>query len=200
MTDIPLNLAVEDEISDYVLRRMLRDVEGVAVGTTYRRGGFGYLRKTISGWNNAAKGTPFAVLTDLDRYACPSELINDWLTVPKHPNLLFRIAVREVEAWLLADQAAMASFLGISVDALPQRPDDLQDPKSVLVELAKRSRHSLIRDSLVPRRDSTAKQGPGYNGCLAWYVQTEWTPEVARQSSPSLDRALQRFASFRPRW
>jgi hypothetical protein len=200
MTHIPLNLAVEDEISDYVLRRILQDIEGITVGTIYRRGGSGYLRKTISGWNNAAKGIPFAVLTDLDRYVCPAELINDWLTIPKHPNLLFRIAVREVEAWLLADQAAMASFLGISVDSLPRRPDDLQDPKSVLVELAKRSRRSLIRESLVPRRGSTAKQGPGYNGCLAWYVKTEWMPEVARLSSPSLDRTLQRFASFRPHW
>lgn len=200
MTHIPLNLAVEDEISDYVLRRMLRDIEGVAVGITYRKGGFGYLQKTIAGWNNAARGIPFAVLTDLDRYICPAELIDDWLKVPKHPNLLFRVAVREVEAWLLADQAAMATFLGISVGTLPERPDELPDPKSVLIELAKKSRHSLVRESLVPRRDSTAKQGPGYNGCLAWYVNTEWNPELARRSSPSLDRTLQRFKSFRPQW
>jgi hypothetical protein len=158
------------------------------------------LKKTIKGWNGAAKSIPFAVLTDLDKYSCPAELIAEWLTVPKHPNLLIRVAVREVESWLLADQRSMSGFLGISQNVLPQSPDDLPDPKAFLIELARMSRHGLIRESIVPRKDSTAKLGPGYNGCLGWYVRTHWRPEVAKLSSPSLSRAIERFTSFRPQW
>ena len=68
MTLIPVNLAIEDELSEEALRRMLGDVGRFAIGSAYRRGGYGYLRKTIGGWNQASKGTPFLVLTDLDRY------------------------------------------------------------------------------------------------------------------------------------
>ena len=99
---IPLHLAVEDPLSEAVLRELLcQSGRPFAIGRCYQRGGFGYLRKTIQGFNNAAKGIPFAVLTDLDRYPCPMALIADWLRVPRHSNLLFRVAVHEVEAWIL---------------------------------------------------------------------------------------------------
>ena len=109
MNSIPVNPATEDELSEIVLLRMLSYVGSYSVGTSYRRGGFGYLRSTISGWNHAAKGIPFIVWTDLDRYACPSMLIDEWLPF-RHPNFLLRIAVREVEAWLLGDGSNLSDF------------------------------------------------------------------------------------------
>ena len=79
MSSIPVNLAVEDELSEFVLKRLLADAErGYAVGITYGRSGFGYLRKTISGWNRAARGVPFAVLTDLDDADCDPSLMKNW--------------------------------------------------------------------------------------------------------------------------
>jgi hypothetical protein len=102
---IPINLAVEDELSEVVSRKLLKVTRrSYVVGACYSQGGFGYLRKKISGFNNAAKGTPFFVLTDLDRGPCASALIGEWLPspIPKHPNLILRVAVQEVEAWLLA--------------------------------------------------------------------------------------------------
>src|SRR5580658_879547 len=100
MSVIPINLATEDELSEAVLRRLLGFAErGYEIGIVYRRGGFGYLRRTVRGWNRAAPGIPFMVLTDLDHHPCPRALIDDWLTEPQHPNFLFRVAVREVEAW-----------------------------------------------------------------------------------------------------
>ena len=103
--NIPVNLATEDELSEAVLRRLLDHADrGYAIGTAYGRRGFGYLRRTITGWNRAAQFVPFIVLTDLDRRPCPTELIEDWLREARHPNLLLRVAVREVEAWLLADR------------------------------------------------------------------------------------------------
>lgn len=113
MNPIPVNLAVEDELSEVVLRRLLADARCYAVGTVYGRRGNGYLRKTIVGWNRAARGCPFIVLTDLDNTRCAPSLIAEWLTVPKHPNLLFRIAVREVEAWLLSDARLQCLPVGI---------------------------------------------------------------------------------------
>jgi len=49
-----------------------------------------------------------------------SHIDKKWLPYPKHPNLLFRVAVKEVEAWLLAHRAAFATFLGISDKLIPQ--------------------------------------------------------------------------------
>ena len=200
MSPIPVNLATEDELSEVTLSRILNEVDGYAVGTKYRRGGFGYLRKTIAGWNQAARGIPFIVLTDLDTYECPSALLNDWLKVPKHQNLLFRIAVREVESWLLADPENLSSFLGVRPSLIPANADSLPDPKATLVQLARSSRSSRIRESLVPARRSTAKQGPDYNGCLCGFVRDRWNMTLAKENSPSLARAVDRFSSFLPVW
>ena len=77
---IPILLAVEDDLSEAVLRKILtQSNRPYAVGTCYNHGGYGYIRKLIQGLNNAARGTPFLVLTDLDRVQCPPELITAWL-------------------------------------------------------------------------------------------------------------------------
>ena len=52
---------------------------------------------------------------------------------------LFRIAVREVEAWLIADREALAGFLKIKIMHVPYKPEELVDPKRVLLELATRA-------------------------------------------------------------
>lgn len=56
----------------------------------------------MKGFNFAARLTPFLVLADLDRIECAPKLIRDWLPVEKHPNPVFRVAVREVESWVQA--------------------------------------------------------------------------------------------------
>jgi hypothetical protein len=55
------------------------------------RGGFGYLKKMINGFNNAAKTAPVLVLTDLDMSECPPTLIQNWLKVRKHHNPPYNI-------------------------------------------------------------------------------------------------------------
>ena len=166
----------------------------------YGRGGFGYLRKTVFGWNEGARGTPFVLLTDLDRHACAPALIREWLHVPIHPNLLFRVAVREVETWLLADRVNIARFLVVPEARIPHEFDGLGDPKRELVKLASRSRSRDIRQRIVPRRGSTATQGPDYNGCLGAFVKYEWDIDVAGAASPSLARTLHRLMTFTPTW
>lgn len=201
MSGIPVNLATEDELSEIVLRRLLAlTSRGYHVGTVYRRGGFGYLRRTINGWNTAAKGSPFVVLTDSDNSPCPSALIRSWLTSPLHSNLIFRVAVREVESWLLADTGNFAKFLGVEEFRVPAHPDEIPDPKEALMELARRCRSSDIRGRLLPRRGSTAEQGPDYNGCLGGFVAKEWDARSAARQSPSLAKAMKRFETFTPVW
>jgi hypothetical protein len=98
-------------------------------------------------------------LTDLDQHGCAPEIIKGWLREQPHGNLVFRVAVREVEAWLLADRVGFAKFLDVSIDLLPQEPDEVLDPKQTLINLARRSRIRSLREALVPRERSTAVQG-----------------------------------------
>ena len=201
MSVIPVNLGAEDELSEAVLRRLLDFARrGYEIGIAYRRGGFGYLRRTIGGWNRAARSIPFIVLADLDAHPCPRVLIDDWLTEPQHQNLLFRVAVREVEAWLLADSRKLSQYLLVRENLIPTDPEGLSDPKGTLIDLARKSKSSVIRDRIVPKRGSSARQGPDYNGCLVQFVLTQWDIRSAADKSPSLARTAERLASFRPRW
>ena len=198
---IPLNLAVEDDLSEAVLRETLRQSgRGYFVGSCFSGRGFGYLKKTIRGFNKAARGTPFLVLTDLNRTECPPMLIEQWLPTPKHHNLLFRVAVREVEAWILADGIAFATFLGIPRQVVPANVEEIENAKEFLIDLARRSRRRDLRDDIVPPPGSTRKQGPNYSGRLVSFVEGAWSAVRAQERSPSLRRTLNTLREFEPRW
>jgi len=198
---IPINLAFEDDLSEEVLRKLLLSSERpYQIGHCFPARGYGYLKKHICGFNKAAKGMPYLVLTDLDNAECAPEMMRKWLQPSKHPNLLFRIAVREVEAWLLGDRVGIANFLCISPDLVPADVDMIDDPKRSLIELAKRSRKRTIREDLVPRRGSTAKQGSGYNDRLISFVRTRWDHSAAKENSPSLERTVRALETFVPIW
>lgn len=203
MNEIPINIAVEDELSGAVAQTLLTASKAnYHVGNIYGRGGFGYLKKTCSGWNNAARGIPFLLLTDLDDHPCPSALIDSWLgdKKKKHPNLLFRIAVKEVESWLLADRENFGKYLAVSINKMPHYPDTEADPKATLIKIAAGSNRKEIRSRLVPRSGSTAKQGPDYNQCLINFVRNHWNIEGASGRSPSLTRCVKSLNSFAPTW
>jgi len=199
MSDIAINLAVEDALSEAVLREMLKQSERpFSVGSCLCRGGYGYLKRILPGLNYAAQGMTYLILTDLDRAECPLELIYEWLTQPKHPNLLFRVAVREVEAWLLAHREAFADFLGISKSLIPTNVDEITDPKQSLINLSRKSRKRSLRDAIAPAPDSTAKIGKDYNGQLIKFVQNDWRVAEAQVNSPSLQRAMNAIINYQP--
>lgn len=199
---IPINFAVEDLLSEAILREIIvQSGCSYKIGRCYMKHGKAYLKRTIEGFNNAAKGTPFLVLTDLDEDAdCPPELIREWLSVPKHHNLLFRIAVREVESWLLADRKGIAKYLNIKRELVPNNVDDIEDTKQYLINLARKSRTRLLREDIVPLPGSTAKQGRNYNGCLISFVNDHWDLNLAIQNSPSLQRTVKTLIEFQPQW
>lgn len=199
MNEIPINLAVEDALSEAVLKAMLQQSERpFVIGTCLNRGGYGYLKKILPGLNHAAQGMTYLVLTDLDRGECPLALISEWLRQPKHPNLILRVAVKEVEAWLLAHREAFAEFLGISVDLIPVDVDAIPDPKQTLINLARKSRKRLLREAIVPVANSTAQIGKDYNGQLIQFVQQNWQAASAQANSPSLKRAMNALMKFEP--
>ncbi|MEG4034659.1 hypothetical protein QUA03_12625 [Microcoleus sp. S36b_A4] len=201
MTDIPINLVFEDVLSEAVLKQMLKQSQRpFSVGQCLNQRGYGKIKKVISGLNYAAKGMPYLVLTDLDNAECPLVIISEWLTQPKHPNLLFRIAVKEVEAWLLAHREGFAQFLGISVDLIPGDADRIPDPKQLLINLAKKSKKRNLREAIVPDRNSTAKIGKDYNGQLIHFVNQSWQVASAQTNSPSLERAMNAIVNFQPTW
>jgi hypothetical protein len=77
---------------------------GAQPGPVYGKNGKRHLRERITGYNNAACFSPWIVLLDLDHDSgCAPPLRNDWLGALA-PFMCLRIAVRQVEAWLLADR------------------------------------------------------------------------------------------------
>ncbi len=193
---VPVNLVFEDAISEFAMMKLLESFgDKYYVGTSYPGYGFGYIKRNINGFNQAAIATPFFVLTDLDNYPCPTELINEWLARPRQPNLIFRIAVREVEAWLLADRIGFSTFTGVSLANLPLNPELEVDPKQTLINIVRRSRRRTIKEDIIPINQN-ATIGPNYNERLMEYILNDWNLERAMQTSESLRRAfvyLERF-------
>lgn len=202
MIPIPINLVVEDELSEAVARKLLRTgVQSYAVSVVYNRGGRGYIKKNICGFNNAAKGTPYLVVTDLDTEVCAPVLIDKWFkkrTV--QPNLIFRVAVREVEAWILAHRSAFAKFVGVREGLVPQNVEQIDDPKKKLIDIVRRSRRKRIREDIVPPERSMREQGPDYNGRLVRFVEGHWDPRLCTSVCRSLEKAIHRIDSFVPSW
>jgi hypothetical protein len=112
--------AVEGPLDEAVLRRLIRHMEATP-GPIHGKNGKGALRRAIRGYNGAARFSPWVVLVDLDQEAdCAPPLVANWLPAPV-PWMAFRVAVREIEAWLLGDRDWLAAFLGIRASAIPGR-------------------------------------------------------------------------------
>ena len=191
-----IQAAVEGIVDEAVLRRLIAHAGG-QVGTVYGRSGKPALREKIKGYNNAAHFTPWVVLwvvlVDLDNDAdCAPPIRNAWLPVPA-PYLCFRIAVREAEAWLMADKQTLASYLRVKANDVPAEPEKLKHPKDAMVNLARGSRRRDVLSDIVPRENSGRRVGPAYASRLVEYAQMHWRPEVAAGHAESLRRAIYRL-------
>lgn len=196
---IPISIVVEDVLSEAILRRIMKQYRNhFSIHVCLGKSGAGYIKKKIGGFNLAAKHSPFLILTDLDQYQCAPDLIRQWIQFPKHSNLIFQIAIREVEAWLLADRSNFSQFLGIRIEKIPFEVETIPNPKEFVVNLAKKSRLRKIREALVPVPKSTAKVGPDYNGTLIQFINNLWNFDAAKIHAPSLNRMTDRLAKFQP--
>jgi hypothetical protein len=178
--------AVEGDLDREVVCRIAEEV-GIRDTMFYVCHGKAKLFKRVDAFNAAARHRPWILLVDLDREECPAVLRHQWIP---HPSrwLCFRIAVREVESWLLADREQMAKFLGVASKHVPQNPDSLNDPKQVIVNLSRRSRQREIQEDMVPRAGSGRAEGPAYASRLIEFVHQFWRPSIAEKHSESLLR------------
>lgn len=200
-TPIHINIACEDELSEAVLRKILNETgRPYSVNNIFRKSGFGYLKKNVRSFNHASQVTPYLMLTDLDTDECAPEKIRTWLNIPPHPNFIFRIAVKEVEAWLLADAAGIAAFFEITAKKIPGNVEGIPDPKRELISLARKSRKRVILDDIVPDTRTAAKQGRNYNGRMKKFVYSHWNIPAAMTRSESLRKTVLKLREFTPRF
>ncbi|MDR0301769.1 MAG: DUF4276 family protein [Treponema sp.] len=182
----------EDEITHQVILKIYELSQGcISESKAIHCNGKGKIKKQINAYNNAAQYGYYFVIADLDDdYECAALLVKDWLSNTRSDQLSFRVAVHEIESWLLADRENFAAFLSISQALIPLEPDKEKDPKNTIISLAKKSRKREIREAIVPV-DSYASIGPGYNYQLKDFIQNLWNIESARKNSPSLNSAIE---------
>jgi hypothetical protein len=192
MTTSIVSGAVEGDLDEVVLRTIAGYV-GFSVGSVYGRKGKPNLLATLSGYNNAARFSPWVVILDLDRdFDCAPIALAHWIPEPAE-QMFCRISVRAIEAWLIADRDRIAAMLSVSPQQISLHPDSLDDPKRYVVDLARNSNRSEVRSSLVPRRGSGRSVGPSYNAKMIEFVTGRWRIDTARYNSPSLQRTLDRL-------
>lgn len=185
-------LAVEGPPDEAVIAAVLR-ANGHDVGAVHGRCGKHHLDDNLRRYTSAAKHAPWLIVRDLDQDAtCAAELLRA-KQPGGHPGCV-RIAVRAIEAWLLADPAS-ARWLGVASSALPSKVEDLDDPKATLIQLARRSRRTGIREDIVPTLSRSI--GPGYVDQIRTFCATTWTPAVAARRSDSLARLIRHIQKRR---
>jgi hypothetical protein len=184
--------AVEGLLDEAVLKRLIAHAGG-RPGPIYGKRGKAPLLRRLSGYNRAAQFAAWAVLVDLDQDEdCAPPMRPRWLAQPS-ASMCFRIVVREIEAWLLADRERLARFLAVPSRVIPTHPEDLASPKDTMTQLAQKSRRREVREDMSPRPGSGRRVGPAYSSRLIQFVadsQQGWRPEIASGSADSLRRCL----------
>jgi hypothetical protein len=187
---------VEGNLDEAAAFRII-EVTGHTPGTCYGKRGSGYIKNKVRGFNSAAQSTYYLALIDFmdTESSCPPEVVTSW--VPnRQAKMLFRVVVREMESWLLADRDNLAKFLKVRADKIPTNPETVYDPKLELINLARRSISARIRSALVPEIGSTAQVGRLYNSEMRIFIETLWDINAARNYAPSLDKCLRRLESL----
>ncbi len=184
-----ISAAVEGKLDEAVAQKLIRHA-GALPGTIYGKRGKQALKARMRGYIHAARHAPWLVLVDLDcDHDCAPPLRQAWVTAGGL-QLCFRVAVRQVEAWLMADAERLASFLQVPRAVITATPEVLVDSKAEMVDVARRSRRRDIREDMVPREGSGRPVGPAYSSRLIELAETDWRPSIAAARSESLRGAI----------
>lgn len=192
-----IDALVEGLIDEAVARRIIV-TSGHEFGVCYGKKGIGYIQQKIQKFNaSAPRGLMLTLVDFMDtQLSCPPEVVQQWLP-HRHPNMAFRVVVREIESWLLADREHFADFLHVSQSRIPQNPEQLDDPKQTVVNLARHSRSKHLREALIPNRTTSAPVGKLYVSEMISFIQNQWDVHVARNHSPSLNRCMSKLEGDR---
>lgn len=184
-----------------LLKRSPNDLDIQQVWPIKRQGGFPGLMQRIPSFNKATvqESLRVLILTDLDENSCPVSYRETWIKdkgLAENANLIFRIAVREVESWALADAQGFAKFFRVQEEKITKQPEGLSDPKLEVINLLRFSKSKDIRTGCIPPPEFYSKTGPDYNHFMQNFFSSEWSPSRASKNAPSLRRAYQRIKAW----
>ena len=181
-------MVVGEGDTDLPYLRKLADDAGLPATSDIDAGGKGNIDRDLAKYNAMGKSLPLLVVRDLDRDAkCAGELVSGMRRKPARW-FRFRLAVRELESWVLADAVGLARFLGVEKKWIPEDPDSEADPTQSLLAVAGRA-PAQMRRKLLPEKGNTAVVGPLYEATLIEFGTRVWSAARASERSPSLRRA-----------
>jgi hypothetical protein len=189
---LPIDYCGEGPVDAAVARRLIEAV-GCKPGTDYvtprgQRGKEALDRRLPGLLIAATHGRRVLVLRDLDAEPCAGPVVGR--LAPNPPSTFcLRLAVRAVEAWLLADHDGLVKGLKVCKSDLPTQPDTLTDPKGELRRIGRTSRD--------PDVQKQCAAPPQVFGALTSALATDfWDPDRAVQRSASLARAMTRLRAL----
>lgn len=189
---MPIELLVEGYTDEIFLKKCLGDL-GYAAGNVYGKRGVSYVMDKAAGFAVRGEFSPILILADLMDLgvACAAE--GRQLLVPEAPRFaLVRLAVPELESWMIASKRELADFFGISVTRIPTNGDVLEDPKRELINLARASNRARIQSMFVPRAGVSSVVGTGYVEGIAEFMSRHWRLAAAADNSASFSRFVER--------
>lgn len=185
--DQGLTIACEG-LSDEPVLRKLAELGEFRVDRVIVLGGKAKVDRRLAAYASAARYSKWLVVRDLDNHACAAKLRAHLL--PASPaGLSFRLAVREIESWLLADWDEFCSHFSTRVMPPPD-PDNLPNAKSFLLERFLQSRRRVVRTRFVRKESGALYPGTEYVTAIKDFVNQCWDPHRAESRSPSLKRAI----------
>ena len=183
--------AVEGDVDEAVVRCLIEHIQA-KTRAVYGRNGKSHLQRRLSGYNQAARFSPWIVLINKDRDAECASLRNLWLPDPSQ-YMCFRGRSHSEKHGSWPTGSALRGFLLSTSPEFQRTLKPYIHPKPAMVEIAKHSRRREIREDMVPRAGSGRVVGPAYTARLIEFVigaKIGWRPEVAAECSESLKRCL----------
>jgi len=192
-----IKVAAESDLDSSIVSKIASS-QRVGIREQFDKNGKTQLDKKLKSYLKASLYEPWFVLRDLDMdSSCAPKLKARLLGTRDEPKAFcLRIAVREVESWLMADRESFAKFFKVGTSHIPPDPEIIDDPKRMLCQLARRSQDRGIRNGVPPEAGSGRNVGPAYSAYLLEFISDHWRPVIAAQSSPSLSGTLRRMKHF----
>jgi hypothetical protein len=185
-------IVVYEGDTDLPVIRKLAASAGLEISYEIDCAGKGNLDRELDGYNAAAQGSPWLVVRDLDTDApCAGaflESVSPSGFVPS-PWMCFRLAVHEIESWLMADEKGFSQFFEVDAALVPAKPDEEADPTVTMLNAVRKSRRARIRRAMLPPTGGSAQVGPLYEDTIIEFGMGPWSLARACKRSPSLKRA-----------
>lgn len=188
-----VELLVEGYTDEIFVRRCF-DSLGILVGTVYGKQGIFYVIEKAEAFSVRGDYSPILILADFAdmKIDCVVDARNKLSTkIPEQASV--RLAIMEIESWLIASRQELARYLGVSIGKISSNPDIIADPKQALINLARESRYPRIRKMFVPRHGVSSVVGPGYVDGFTEFMSIHWNIDEAMKYSPSFVRFVTRM-------